>query len=86
MTANDAVKQIRIVYYALLREERGCSEEELRTSAATPHELYDALRAQHGFSLEANQLKVALNDAFSTWDTPLKEGDAVVFIPPVAGG
>ena len=32
------------------------------------------------------QLKVALNAEFSDWQTPLKHGDTVVFIPPVAGG
>ena len=32
------------------------------------------------------QLKVALNSEFSDWQTPLKHGDTVVFIPPVAGG
>ena len=29
---------------------------------------------------------VVINDAFQPWDTPLKPGDNVVFIPPVAGG
>ncbi|MDP7399502.1 MAG: MoaD/ThiS family protein, partial [Lentisphaeria bacterium] len=31
-------------------------------------------------------LKVAINDAFCDWGTPLQTGDAIVFIPPVAGG
>jgi molybdopterin converting factor small subunit len=31
-------------------------------------------------------LKVAVNSEFSDWSRPLKAGDAVVFIPPVAGG
>jgi molybdopterin converting factor small subunit len=29
---------------------------------------------------------VAINAEFSDWSQPLLEGDAVVFIPPVAGG
>jgi molybdopterin converting factor small subunit len=32
------------------------------------------------------RLKVAVNDEFRDWDTPLAAGDRVVFIPPVAGG
>ena len=32
------------------------------------------------------QLKVAVNSEFSDWSRPLSAGDAVVFIPPVAGG
>jgi molybdopterin converting factor small subunit len=29
---------------------------------------------------------VAVNSEFSDWSRPLIAGDAVVFIPPVAGG
>ena len=31
-------------------------------------------------------LKVAINTQFGEWDAPLREGDTVVFLPPVAGG
>lgn len=79
-------KNLTITYYAILREQRGLSEERLESAATTPGELYDALRAEHGFSLAAHQLKVVVNDAFQPWDTPLSAGDRVVFIPPVAGG
>jgi len=27
-----------------------------------------------------------VNDEFCDWETPLRDGDLVVFIPPVAGG
>jgi len=79
-------KPLRIGYYAILREQRGLSEEALQSDATTAEELYAALKAEHGFSLEANQLKVVINDAFKSWDTPLQANDNVVFIPPVAGG
>ena len=77
---------IRIQYYAILREQAGRSEETLDTSASTPAELYEELRRKHPFQLAAAQLKVALNSEFSDWHTPLRHGDTVVFIPPVAGG
>jgi molybdopterin converting factor small subunit len=32
------------------------------------------------------QLKVAVNSEFTDWSRRLSAGDAVVFIPPVAGG
>lgn len=80
------MNEITITYYAILREQRGLSEERLESAAATAAELYEALRGAHGFSLAPHQLKVAINDAFTPWDTPLKPGDHVVFIPPVAGG
>jgi molybdopterin converting factor small subunit len=79
-------KNLSIGYYALRREQRGLSEERIDTDAATPGELYAALKAEHGFSLDASQLKVVINDAFTPWDTPLQPDDSVVFIPPVAGG
>jgi molybdopterin-guanine dinucleotide biosynthesis protein A len=79
-------KTVRIQYYAILREQAGRSEETLDTSAGTPAELYAELRQRHPFQLGAAQLKVALNSEFSDWQTPLKHGDTVVFIPPVAGG
>ena len=44
------------------------------------------LQRRHPFSLGAESLRVAINAEFSDWTQPLTEGDAVVFIPPVAGG
>ncbi|HEY0683742.1 MAG TPA: NTP transferase domain-containing protein [Steroidobacter sp.] len=79
-------RTLRIQYYAILREQAGRSEETLDTTAATPAELYDELSRRHPFQLAAAQLKVALNSEFSDWHTPLRHGDTVVFIPPVAGG
>ena len=73
-------------YYAQLREQAGSSGEQLTTSATSLRELYDELRALHGFSLSADALKVAVNAQFSDWGRAVGEGDTIVFIPPVAGG
>jgi molybdopterin-guanine dinucleotide biosynthesis protein A len=81
-----AVKQIRVQYYALLREEAGRSEEAVATGAATPRALFEELRARHPFSLPLTMLRVAVNDEFGEWSQQLADGDRVVFIPPVAGG
>ena len=78
--------QLKIQYYALMREQAGRSEETLETFAATPNDLYGELTARYGFTLAHEQLKVAVNGEFSDWSRPLGTGDAVVFIPPVAGG
>jgi molybdopterin converting factor subunit 1 len=78
--------QLKVQYYALMREQAGRSEETLETSAATPADLYGELIARYGFTLTREQLKVAVNTEFSEWSRPLAAGDAVVFIPPVAGG
>ena len=78
--------QLKIQYYALMREQAGRSEETLETLAATPSDLYGELLARYGFTLAREQLKVAINGEFSDWTRRLAAGDAVVFIPPVAGG
>jgi molybdopterin converting factor subunit 1 len=78
--------QLNVQYYALMREQAGRSEELLETSAATPAALYGELAARYGFTLMPEQLKVAVNSEFTDWSRRLSAGDAVVFIPPVAGG
>jgi molybdopterin converting factor subunit 1 len=79
-------KIISVQYFAILREQRGVPQEKLSTTAATPAALYDELRARHHFTLPGDRVRAAVNDAFVAADTPLREGDRVVFIPPVAGG
>ena len=84
--ASTQSKHITVQYYALLREQAGRREEALTTTAPTPRELYAELAGRYPFSLGADVLRVAINSEFGEWSAPLKDGDAVVFIPPVAGG
>ena len=77
---------IHIQYYALMREQSGRSTESLETSAPTPQALYAELVHRYPFTLNQDQLKVAVNGEFCDWSRALQGGDAVVFIPPVAGG
>jgi molybdopterin converting factor subunit 1 len=79
-------KTVRVRYFAVLREQRGLDEETVATGAATALELYDELRALHRFTLPADRLRVAINEDFQPWSANLREGDTLVFIPPVAGG
>ena len=81
-----AARRINVQYYALLREQAGRSSESLVTTASTPRELYQELKQQHPFSLAPEMLRVAVNSEFGDWSQPLRDGDSVVFIPPVAGG
>ncbi len=81
-----SVREIRVQYYALLREQAGRSSEVLHTGARTARELYAELAAKYPFTLPADMLRVAVNAEFGDWSQPLSAGDAVVFIPPVAGG
>lgn len=77
---------IHVQYFAILREQRGLARETIATAAATTGELYAELQARHRFSLPADRLRVAVDDEFTGWSAPLRDGAAVVFIPPVAGG
>jgi molybdopterin-guanine dinucleotide biosynthesis protein A len=86
MDALNESREIRVQYYALLREQAGRSNETLVTRARTPRELYTELAAKYPFTLPAEMLRVAVNAEFGDWAQPLQAGDAVVFIPPVAGG
>jgi molybdopterin converting factor subunit 1 len=78
--------QVRIQYFAVLREQAGVAGELVETQAATPADLYDELRQARGLSLPRSLLRVAVNEEFCEWSQPLQPGDRVVFIPPVAGG
>lgn len=86
LPARGEPRELRVQYFALLREQAGRRDESIVTRAATPRELYAELRVRHRFTLGAEHLKVAVNSEFSAWTRPLAAGDSVVFIPPVAGG
>jgi molybdopterin synthase sulfur carrier subunit len=77
---------VNLKYFALLREQRRESAEEVHTTARTARELYHELKAKYHFSLSPDLVRVAINNEFKDWDATLKSGDQVVFIPPVAGG
>lgn len=79
-------KTISVQYFAILREQRGLTQETLSTGAATPAALYDELRARHKFTLPVDRIRAAVNDAFVDSAAALRDGDRIVFIPPVAGG
>lgn len=85
MTAGNS-KTIRVEYFATLREESGCSEEDVVTAAGSALELFEELRARYGFTLDSPRLKVVVNEEFCDWSRAVEDGDTVVFVPPVAGG
>jgi molybdopterin converting factor subunit 1 len=73
-------------YFAVFREQAGCAREELHADVTTAAELYDRVAARHGFAESRARCKVAINDELAAWDTALRDGDVVLFFPPVAGG
>lgn len=77
---------IQLSYFALLREQANTDAERVDTDADSLLSLYGQLQDRHGFTLPASMLRVAVNDRFCDWNQPLRDGDNVVFIPPVNGG
>lgn len=77
---------VTIRYFAVLKEKAGRASESWTTGAATAAELYQELRERYGFPLEERHVKLALNREYKDLSSPLRDGDEVVFIPPVSGG
>lgn len=78
--------KLKLVYYAVFREQSGMNSEEYETTSSTPSQLYEELAKRFGYQLPANLVRAAVNGRFVGMTDSLAEGDEVVFIPPVAGG
>ena len=79
---------IHIRYFAMLQEQAGRTQEsfEIATPESTGEYLFQLLSQKYHFALTQNLVKIAINDEFRDWRHPVRDGDRVVFIPPVAGG
>lgn len=80
------MKTIHITYFAALRDATGCAEETLVTEVMTAKALFHELTAKYHWPFSEADVQVAINDRYRSADTSFKDGDRVVFIPPVAGG
>jgi molybdopterin synthase sulfur carrier subunit len=77
---------VEVLYFASLREQAGVAGERVETQAHDLRSLYDSLRAARGLSFPIERLRASMDGAFAAWDTPLREGAEVAFLPPVSGG
>ena len=78
--------EIEVEYFAIFRALAKKNGEALTVKETPLPALYESLKARYGFPLEQASVHVAVNDSYAAWDTVLRAGDRVVFIPPVAGG
>lgn len=78
--------KIYVNYYAMFREAAGCSNETVEAETSDAVTLFDSLKSKYDFAMCRSHVRLAVNDAFVDWETPLSDGDSIVFIPPVAGG
>ena len=83
---------IRILYFARLREDMGIAGEmfELPAEVSDVNSLRAQLVARGGASAVAlgqgKAVRVSVNQDLARGDTPVKAGDEVAFFPPVTGG
>jgi sulfur-carrier protein len=81
---------IRLKYFASIREAVGQGSESLQTSAATLAALRDELIARGepyaGALARGKAVRMALDQAMCDESAALREGAEVAFFPPVTGG
>ncbi len=80
--------RVRLLLFAQYRDFAGTSELEVDLpDDATAATLVDVLRRRGGgFERIPATVAVAVNQEYVPPDTPLRDGDEVALIPPVAGG
>jgi len=79
---------IRVLAFAGAREAIGRDAFEMTLEApVTARALLDRICAEHPkLAPYATSLRLAINGAYAAWDEPVRDGDEVAIIPPVAGG
>jgi molybdopterin synthase sulfur carrier subunit len=77
---------VTLLWFAQMADQRGLSEETVTTETDTLSALFDQLAEKHNLSGNKEILRVAINDQYVDWHSPLNHNDTIVFIAPVAGG
>lgn len=78
--------RVSVIYFAGLRAATGVEREQIDIAHTSLPDLYLTLRTRYGWRFETSALRVAVNDELVDWSRPLREGDAVAFLPPFSGG
>jgi molybdopterin converting factor subunit 1 len=80
--------KVRVRLFASLREATGMGELEIELpAAATAEAAWGRLvEAAPNLAERRRGLLASINRRYSPFDSPLTEGDELVFIPPVSGG
>jgi molybdopterin converting factor subunit 1 len=80
--------QVRVLYFGRLKELSGASEEavELREGSRIEDLFNSCAATRPELRKFRASLVAARNQEFAAWDTQLRAGDEVGFLPPVSGG
>ncbi len=79
---------VRVRFFATLRDAAGTEECWLAlASGARGVEAKTTLAARHPrLAGLVEYARLAINQEYQPWDTPLQDGDELALIPPVSGG
>lgn len=80
--------RVRVRFFAALREAVGREDLDLELpEGSTPEDVWTRLVSEHPvLTPQRKSLAAAVNRRYTPFAAPLREGDEVVFIPPVSGG
>jgi sulfur-carrier protein len=81
---------LHILYFARLRDELNCSEEQLewQPQFCNLENIKTHLRQRnpHWHTVFNNTVLSAVNQTMANTDQPINDGDEIAFFPPVTGG
>jgi len=80
--------RVTVLFFGRLKDVAGHAEDSAEFSdAATIEQLFALYAARYPELAKYRSSVVASrNQEFAAWDTPLRSGDEVAFLPPVSGG
>jgi molybdopterin converting factor subunit 1 len=80
--------KIRLLFFAVLRDIAGRGEDVIELPEGThAGDVWQRLRDQHAALRDYIQPPmIAVNESYVSAEEPLRDGDELAFIPPVAGG
>jgi len=80
--------RVKVLFFGRLKEFAGRAEDSIEfADATTIEQLFSLYAARHPELAKFRSSVVASrNQEFAPWDTPLRSGDEVAFLPPVSGG
>jgi molybdopterin synthase sulfur carrier subunit len=80
--------RVKVLFFGRLKELTGHPEDFAEfADVATIEQLFALYSARHPeLSKYRSSVVASRNQEFAAWDTPLRPGDEVAFLPPVSGG
>jgi molybdopterin converting factor subunit 1 len=80
--------RVKVLFFGRLKELTGDVEASIEfADGSTIEQLFALYSARHpDLAKYRSSVVASRNQEFAAWDTPLRSGDEVAFLPPVSGG